>query len=82
MQRRNRRPGPNAPGVAMAAGRGQRSGWKKGTVTGRGQGPTGVLNPFRVCGMQLPSLSLVNEATDCSFWGSFPKVCHEKDARC
>lgn len=63
----------------MAAGRGQRRGWKKDTVTGRGQGPTGVLTPFRGCGMQLPSLSPVNEATDGSFWGSGPKVCHEKE---
>lgn len=30
--------------------------------------------------MQLPSLSPVNEATDGSFWGSGPKVCHEKEA--
>lgn len=42
----------------------------------RGQGPTGVHALFRVFRMQLPSLSFVNEATDCSFWGSFPKVCH------
>ena len=57
-------------------------GVEKGTVSVRGQGPTGVLAPFRVHRMQLPSLSFVNEATDCSFWGSFPKVCHEKEARC
>lgn len=32
-------------GVAMATGRRQQKGWKKGTVTVRGQGPKGVLLP-------------------------------------
>lgn len=55
-------------GVAMATGRGGlQRGWKNGTITKRGQGLTGVLAPFHVCRMQLPSLSFVNEATDCSF---------------
>lgn len=57
-------------------------GLEKGRSAVRGQGPTGVLAPFHVCRMQLPSLSFVNEATDCNFWGIFPKVCHEKEARC
>lgn len=54
-------------GVAMATGGGLQRGWKKGTITKRGQGLTGVLAPFHVCRMQLPSLSFVNEATDGSF---------------
>ena len=66
----------------MATGRGVVAGVEKGTVSVRGQGPTGVRALFRVFRMQLPSLSFVNEATDCRFWGSFPKVCHEKEARC
>lgn len=77
----NRKPTPDL-GHCHGNGRGLVGVGEKGTTAVRGQGPTGVLALVRGCRMQLPSLSLVNETTDCSFWGSFPKVCHEKEARC
>lgn len=61
---------------------GDRGGRKRAQLQREARAQLGFLHPFRVCRMQLPSLSFVNEATDCSFWGSFPKVCHEKEARC
>lgn len=67
MQERNRRPSPYSLGCCHGNGRGATEGLEKGTITERGQGLTGVLAPFHVCRMQLPSLSFVNEATDCSF---------------
>jgi hypothetical protein len=63
--------------IAMATGRGQQRGWEKGTMTVRGQGLTQALARLMIveCSCLLCPL---NKATDCSFWGSFPKCVMRK----
>lgn len=67
MQERNRRPSPYSLGRCHGNGRGATEGVEKGHNYRERPGPNWGSCPFHVCRMQLPSLSFVNEATDCSF---------------